>query len=112
MKRLNAEKKAAEAAAKKKSKPAPVLKSNVVIDVKPWDDETDLNEMEKAVRSIQMEGLIWGDSKFVEMAYGIKKLQISTCIVDDLVGLYDLEDKIQEIEDLVQSTDIVAHNKI
>jgi len=113
MKRLNAEKKAAEAkASPAKKKGAPVLKSNVVIDVKPWDDETDLNEMEKAVRSIEMEGLIWGNSKFVEMAFGIKKLQISTCIVDELVGLYDLEDRIQAFEDLVQSTDIVAHNKI
>ena len=113
MKRLNAEKKAADAkAASTKKKAGPVLKSNVVIDVKPWSDETDLNEMEKTVRSIEMDGLVWGDSKFVEMAYGIKKLQISTCIVDELVGLYDLEDRIQQFEDLIQSTDIVAHNKI
>ena len=113
MKRLTAEKKAADAAAAAtKKKAGPVLKSNVVLDVKPWDDETDMAVLEKAVRGIVMEGLIWGNSKLVEMAYGIKKLQISTCIVDDLVGLYDLEDRIQEIDDLVQSTDIVSHNKI
>jgi len=111
MKRLAAEKKAADAAAKK-SKPAPVLKSNVVLDIKPWDDETDLAEMEKAVRGIVMEGLKWGDSKLVEIGFGIKKLRMSTCIVDELVGLYDLEDNIQELEDFVQSVDIVSHNKI
>lgn len=110
MKRLAAEKKAAEAA--KKPKKVTVLKSNVVLDVKPWDDETDLGLMEKAVRSIVMDGLVWGDSKLVEIGFGIKKLRISTCIVDELVGLYDLEDKIQEHEDFVQSVDIVSHNKI
>merc|ERR1712154_99515 len=87
MKREAAEKKAAEAA-KKPKKPAPVLKSNVVLDVKPWDDETDLGEMEKGVRGIVIEGLVWGDSKLVEIGFVIKKLRISTCIVDELVGLY------------------------
>merc|ERR1719300_1737 len=57
MKRLAAEKRAADDAAKKAKKPAPVLKSNVVLDIKPWDDETDLGEMEKAVRGIVMDGL-------------------------------------------------------
>merc|ERR1712025_346222 len=111
MKRLAAEKKAADEVAKK-SKPAPVLKSNVVLDIKTWDDETDLVEMEKAVRAIAMDGLTWGDSKFVEIGFGIKKLRMSTCIIDELVGLYDLEDNIQELEDYVQSVDIVSHNKI
>ncbi|KAL5262653.1 hypothetical protein ACHWQZ_G008150 [Mnemiopsis leidyi] len=111
MKRLAAEKKAADAAAKK-DKPAPVLKSNVVLDIKPWDDETDLQAMEKAVRAIKMDGLTWGDSKLVEIGFGIKKLRISTCIIDELVGLYDLEDNITELEDYVQSVDIVSHNKI
>jgi len=111
MKRLAAEKKA-EAEAAKKKKPAPVLKSNVVLDIKPWDDETDLALMEKEVRAIVMEGLKWGDSKLVEIGFGIKKLRMSTCIIDELVGLYDLEDKIQELEEYVQSVDIVSHNKI
>jgi len=112
MKRLAAEKKVADEAAKKAKKPAAVLKSNVVLDIKPWSDETDLQEMEKAVRAIVMEGLTWGNSKFVEIGFGIKKLRMSTCIIDELVGLYDLEDNIQELEDYVQSVDIVSHNKI
>ncbi|XP_063695251.1 probable elongation factor 1-beta [Bolinopsis microptera] len=112
MKRLAAEKKVADAAAKKDAKPARVLKSNVVLDIKPWDDETDLGEMEKQVRSIAMQGLVWGDCKHVEIGFGIKKLRMSTCIVDEDVGLYDLEEKIEELEDFVQSVDIVSHNKI
>lgn len=46
------------------------------------------------------------------MAYGIKKLQISTVVEDDKVSVDWLTETIQEIEDLVQSVDIAAFNKI
>ncbi|KHN35851.1 Elongation factor 1-delta [Glycine soja] len=35
-------------------------KSSVMLDVKPWDDETDMKKLEEAVRSIEMEGLLFG----------------------------------------------------
>ena len=35
-------------------------KSSVLLDVKPWDDETDMKKLEESVRSVQMEGLLWG----------------------------------------------------
>ena len=50
-------------AEKKAKKPALVAKSCVKLDIKPWDDETDMAEMEKCVRSIEMEGLVWGQCK-------------------------------------------------
>lgn len=50
------------------------------MEVKPWDDETDMAELEKAVRSIEMEGLVWGASKLVPIGYGIKKLQITLVV--------------------------------
>jgi translation elongation factor EF-1beta len=102
----------AEYAAKKSKKPALVAKSNVILDVKPWDDETDMAELEKAVRSVQMEGLLWGVSKLVPVGYGIKKLQINTVIVDDLVSVDELTEKLEAFEDFVQSVDIAAFNKI
>jgi translation elongation factor EF-1beta len=37
-------------------------------------------ELEKAVRSIEMEGLVWGASKLVPIGYGIKKLQITIVV--------------------------------
>ena len=105
---------AAENEAKKKAAgKAPVIqKSAVVIDVKPWDDETDMKVMEEKVRSIQMEGLEWKASKLQPIGYGIKKLQISCHIVDDLVSVDDIQEKIQEFEDLVQSTDINSFAKL
>merc|ERR1712025_167474 len=97
----------------KESKKGKVIaKSNVIMDIKPWDDETDMKELEAAIRSITMDGLLWGTGKLVEIGYGIKKLQITTVIEDDKVMMDDLEEQIIAFEDFVQSMDIVAFNKI
>lgn len=100
-------------AEKKSKKPGPIAKSSVILDVKPWDDETDLGEMEKLVRGIEMDGLVWGGGKLIAIGYGIKKLQI-ICVIEDLkVSVDDLIEKITgDFEDHVQSVDIVAFNKI
>lgn len=98
--------------AKKSKKPALIAKSSIVLDVKPWEDTTDMKEMEKLVRSIQMDGLLWGAAKLVPVGYGIKKLQIGCVVEDDKVSMDDLEEKITAFEDHVQSIDIAAFNKI
>lgn len=64
-------------AEKKSKKPAVIAKSSIVLDVKSWGDETDMKEMENAVRSIQMDGLVWGACK-LRNVYLIT-LSISTC---------------------------------
>ena len=97
---------------KKSKKPGPIAKSNVILDVKPWDDETDMKEMERRVREIQTDGLLWGAARLVPLAYGIMKLQISSVVEDEKVSIDWLQETIQEIEDLVQSVDIAAFNKI
>merc|ERR1711992_258478 len=74
------EKRLKEYAEKKAKKPGPIAKSNVILDVKPWDDETDMAQVEKNVRTIEMEGLLWGTSTLVEVGYGIKKLRITTVV--------------------------------
>uniref|UniRef100_A0A914WK14 Uncharacterized protein n=1 Tax=Plectus sambesii TaxID=2011161 RepID=A0A914WK14_9BILA len=100
-------------AEKKSKKPGPIAKSSVILDVKPWDDETDLGEMEKLVRSIEKDGLVWGGGKLIPLAYGIKKLQIICVIEDDKVSVDDLIESITEgFSDHVQSVDIAAFNKI
>ncbi|CAL5061174.1 unnamed protein product [Urochloa decumbens] len=111
------DKKAAEerAAAKASAKKKESGKSSVLMDVKPWDDETDMKKLEEAVRSVQMEGLTWGASKLVPVGYGIKKMTIMLTIVDDLVSVDSLiEDHLtmEPINEYVQSCDIVAFNKI
>ncbi|CAL5373253.1 unnamed protein product [Camellia sinensis] len=112
------EKKAAEeraAAMKASGKKKESGKSSILMDIKPWDDETDMKKLEEAVRSVQMEGLVWGASKLVPVGYGIKKLQILLSIVDDLVSVDTLiEDYLtaEPVNEYVQSCDIVAFNKI
>uniref|UniRef100_A0A5S6R4M9 Translation elongation factor EF1B beta/delta subunit guanine nucleotide exchange domain-containing protein n=1 Tax=Trichuris muris TaxID=70415 RepID=A0A5S6R4M9_TRIMR len=98
--------------AKKSKKPVAAAKSSVILEVKPWDDETDMKEMESRVRSIEMDGLVWGASKLVPVGYGIKKLQIMCVVEDDKVSLEVLSEQIEAFEDFVQSVDIAAFNKI
>merc|ERR1712028_129572 len=83
------------------------------------DDDEDsggtinLDDLVKFVKGIQMEGLVWGEKhQFADIGYGIKKLQVQCTVVDDLVGVDDLREKIEENEDLVQSCDVVAFNKV
>uniref|UniRef100_A0A4D5R9N5 Elongation factor 1-beta n=1 Tax=Scolopendra viridis TaxID=118503 RepID=A0A4D5R9N5_SCOVI len=97
---------------KKSKKPGVIAKSSVVLDVKPWDDETDMKLMEEKVRSIQHDGLVWGASKLVPVGYGIHKLQIGCVVEDEKVSIDCLSEEIQEFEDVVQSVDVAAFNKI
>lgn len=103
------------------------MQSIVTLEVKPWDDETDLEAMLAGVKNLEQPGLLWGAHKFVAVGFGIKKLQINIVIgqyenycsvmsglnvvlaEDELVSTDDLQERIQtELEDYVQSTDIAA----
>merc|ERR1711872_657811 len=110
-KRITEERLAAYAA-KKSKKPALIAKTSVLFDVKPWDDETDLDEMLKCVKTIEMDGLVWGANKKIPIGYGISKLQVMCTVEDAKVSIDELGEKIEEFEDLVQSVDVAAMNKI
>ncbi|GJJ13992.1 translation elongation factor EF-1 beta subunit [Clathrus columnatus] len=105
--RLKAERVAAYNA-KKANKPKTIAKSVVTLDVKPWDDETDMKALEESVRSIEKDGLVWGASKLVPVGFGIKKLQITLVVEDEKVSLDELQEQIAEFEDYVQSSDVAA----
>merc|ERR1712083_388109 len=47
-------------AEKKSKKPALIAKTSVLFDVKPWDDETDMDKMLECCKTIEMDGLLWG----------------------------------------------------
>eukprot|EP00005_Dracoamoeba_jomungandri_P002815 CAMPEP_0174250900 /NCGR_PEP_ID=MMETSP0439-20130205/915_1 /TAXON_ID=0 /ORGANISM="Stereomyxa ramosa, Strain Chinc5" /LENGTH=222 /DNA_ID=CAMNT_0015331083 /DNA_START=48 /DNA_END=716 /DNA_ORIENTATION=- len=98
--------------AAKSAKPAKVTKSNVIFDIKPWGLDTDLEAMERDVRAITMDGLVWSVSKLVDIAFGVKKLQITCVIEDEKVSTETLEEAITNLEDYVQSVDIAAFVKV
>merc|ERR1711953_803273 len=97
---------------KKSKKPKVIAKTSVLFDVKPWDDETDMDAMLKEVKTIEMEGLVWGASKLVPVGYGINKLQVMCVVEDEKVSIDELSEKICDFEDYVQSVDIAAMSKI
>ncbi|KAK3805485.1 MAG: hypothetical protein J3Q66DRAFT_360081 [Benniella sp.] len=100
--------------ARKANKPKTIAKSVCTIDVKPWDDETDMAALEAHVRSIEMDGLVWGLSKLVAVGYGIKKLQITAVVEDELVSIDALQDLVTggAGEEFVQSMDVAAMQKL
>ena len=106
-----------EADAKKEKKekaPKPVERSLIVLDVKPWEAETDLEMVwHHIIDNKVQEGLKWGASfKLEPVAFGIMKLVMTCSIVDSLVLLDDITEYIEGIEEWVQSVNIVSMNKI
>ena len=97
---------------KKSKKPALIAKTSVLLDCKPWDDETDMDAMLKEIKTITKEGLVWGASKLVPVGYGINKLQVMCVVEDEKVSIDELCEQITDFEDYVQSVDIAAMSKI
>lgn len=67
-------------------------------------------QLEACVRSIRLDGLIWGGSKLVPVGYGIRKLQIQCVVEDDRVGTDLLEEEITKFEEHV-SGQAPAHTR-
>lgn len=116
----------------KKEKVKAVEKSLVVLEVKPWEADTDLKLVWSKIKEYQQEGLSWGESyKLEPVAFGIMKLVMTATIVDrsyciilyyyhfvtwmscrSKVLMDDITDNIESLEDLVQSVTIASMNKI
>jgi elongation factor 1-beta len=105
-------KKAAAAAGKDKKK-AVIAKSLIVWEVKPWGEETDLDELAKMILAIKVDGLEWKtEYKKEPIAYGVFKIVIGAVVEDDKVSTDDVAETIEAFEDHVQSVDIAAFNKL
>ena len=76
----------------------------------------DMAELEKTVRAVVKDGLLWGSSKLVAVGFGIKKLQI-TCIIED-AKVPSMDEIIEDSlvldgeSEFIQSVDIAAFNKL
>merc|ERR1719433_2660959 len=102
-------KKGEEAAAAKKKKPAPIAKSLIVWEVKPWGEDTDLQALADKIIAIQMDGLMWKTEwKKEPVAYGIFKIVIGATVEDEKVSTDDVAEIIEGFEDEKVSTDDVA----
>jgi elongation factor 1-beta len=71
-----------------------------------------MDELIANVKAIEQDGLVWGGHTLIPVGYGIKKLQINLVVEDEKVSLEELQQRIEEDEEHVQSTDIAAMQKI
>ena len=71
------------------SETAIVAKSNIVLDVKPWDDETDMKELENCVRSVSCEGLLWGACEYLTCILWVAMVtDLLPCVLFDIYRVY------------------------
>jgi len=97
----------------KKVKKEEIAKSSLVYEVKPLEAGQDMQELDRRIRAIELDGLVWGgEFKIVDVAYGIQKLIVACVIEDEKVSLEDFEEKIIAMEDVVQSVDLINMNKV
>jgi len=103
----------AKSVAAKKNKPKVIAKSSVCFDVKGYELGQDFEALAKKIKAeVNMDGLVWMDKHEVkEIAFGMKKLQITMLIEDEKVQTDDVFELIEAWEDDVQSTDVVSFSK-
>ena len=112
-----AAKKAAAAAkdgAKKKKKKEEIMMSLVMLEVKPLDDTTNLDDLAKKIfKEITQEGLYWKtEYKKEPVAFGIFKLIVGFSLEDEKVSVDGVVEKVDEFDDMVQSVEIASFTKI
>lgn len=105
---------AAAAKASKKKKKVVIAMSLVMLEVKPLDDTTNLDDLATWIfANITQDGLFWKtEYKKEPVAFGIFKLIIGFSLEDDKVSVDNVVERIEELEDRVQSVEIAAFNKI
>lgn len=103
---------ARKAAAEGSKKAAPVSTSAVIFDIKPWDEETDMDALEAGVRAVTFPSLEWKAGERVHVVGKIFALRILCHFTDDVFAVEeDLKGAIELLEDMVQSVDIFAWNR-
>jgi len=86
----------------KKVKAAPVAKSIIVWEVKPWGEETDLDLLAAEILKINMDGLSWKtEYKKEPIAYGVYKLIIGAVVEDAKVSTDLVQETIEAMDELV-----------
>lgn len=120
----------------KKEFPKLRCRTQMVFDIKPADDQVDLEALGEKVKKTTFEGfklvedkikanegdprcthehcMIWGEAHEVQpVAYTIMKLVVSCVVIDDIVDGDDISEMLMEKfgEDVIQSVDCTAANK-
>ena len=98
---------------KKGKKKKEVDKSHVILEVKGWDADQDLESLaKKIISTIKKDGLSWNTGyKLEEVAFGVKKLIIAFLAEDDKCSVQEIVDELESWENDIQSVEVVSFNK-
>ena len=88
--------------------------SLVLLEVKPVDDTTKLDDVAARIfKEINQDGLFWKtEFKKEPVAFGIFKLIVGFSCEDEKTSVDDIVEKIEAFDDMVQSVEIAAFNKL
>ena len=78
----------------KNKNPKVPAKVSVLLDVKPWNCGTNHNAIIKSVKSIKIDGFLWGANRLAPISYGITKPQIVCTVKYNKVFMKELQEKI------------------
>ena len=97
----------------KKGKKKEVDKSHVILEVKGWEADQDLEALAKKIlTTIKKDGLSWNTGyKLEEVAFGVKKLIIAFLVEDDKCSVQEIVDELESWENDIQSVEVVSFNK-
>lgn len=99
---------------KKKKKQKEVDKSLIMLEVKGYESDQDLDALaKKIINEVKRDGLLWKtEYKFQEIAFGIKKIIMACVVEDEKVSIDEVVEEIEGFKDEVQSVEITAFNKV
>ena len=95
---------------KKKNK---VDKSHVILEIKGWEADQDLESLaKKIISTIKKDGLSWDTGyKLEEVAFGVMKLVIAFLAEDEKCSVQEIVDELESWENDIQSVEVVDFKK-
>ena len=87
--------------------------SIILLEIKIWDSEQDLEHLVNKIHKIEKEGLYWKkEYKLEEIAFGIKKNILILIVDNDKISIDELIDQIESWENEIQSVDILSFKEL
>ena len=87
--------------------------SIILLEIKIWDSEQDLEHLVNKIHKIEKEGLYWKkEYKLEEIAFGIKKIILTLIVDDDKISIDELIDQIESWENEIHSVDILSFKEL
>lgn len=84
----------------------------VVLAIRPWDHEQDINLLTDRINGISLDGITWGASHASDIGYGVKELHIAAACDTAVTSIDTLLELIIAMEDAVSQASVTLWNKV